>query len=58
MENKSRREAVLLIDDSEDDTLLLRRAMANCCPSVTNVQSVSEVEAAQGYLTGAGEYED
>src|SRR5687767_14620876 len=54
----SQGKAVLVIDDSEDDTLLLRRAMDNCCPTVGVVQSVSNVEAAQRYLSGTGEYED
>jgi CheY-like chemotaxis protein len=58
MEDVSRGEAVLVIDDSEDDTLLVRRAMENCCPSVGQMRSVSDVEAAQRYLEGVGEYAD
>jgi CheY-like chemotaxis protein len=50
--------AVLLIDDNEDDTLLLRRAMESCCPSVTNVHSVSEMEFGKSYLQGTGKYAD
>jgi CheY-like chemotaxis protein len=50
--------AVLLIDDNEDDTLLLRRAMESCCPKVTDVQSVSDVESGKSYLQGTGEYGD
>jgi CheY-like chemotaxis protein len=50
--------AVLLIDDNEDDTLLLRHAMESCCPSVTNVQSVSDMESGKSYLQGTGKYAD
>jgi CheY-like chemotaxis protein len=48
----------LLIDDNEDDTLLLRRAMESCCPSVTDVHSVSEMEFGKSYLQGTGKYAD
>jgi CheY-like chemotaxis protein len=57
MANVAHREAVLFIDDNADDAFLLRRALESC-PSVDTVQSITNVDSAQRYLLGAGEYSD
>jgi CheY-like chemotaxis protein len=50
-------EAILLVEDNEDDVLLTKCALEDA--GITNpVRDVSTADKAIAYLTGVGEYED